>query len=75
MDSASEGEYLPRYGYSEDNVSDPPTDAELDTAFGAPASVYRTFMGLLNDNGDGSDIYICVTDGTSWFYSKYTKAL
>jgi hypothetical protein len=37
-------------GWAEDNVSSPPTDAELDTAFGTPAAVGEGFVALLDDN-------------------------
>ena len=60
-----------------DNVSDPPTDAELDMAFGAPATVGAGFVGVLDDNDGGTDVYIVFTTGTDaeWFYVKGTKAL
>jgi hypothetical protein len=63
--------------YSTDNVADPPTDAELDTAFGDPTTVGSGFIGVLDDNNAGTDCYICWTTGTAgeWFYVKGTKAV
>lgn len=63
--------------YSTNNVADPPTDAELDTAFGDPTVVGSGFVGILDDNDLGTDCYICWTTGTAgeWFYVKGTKAV
>lgn len=56
------------------NVSNPPTDAQLDTAFGTPATVGGGFLALLDDNGDGSNFYIVASDGTNWWHAAMTKA-
>lgn len=58
------------------NVSDPPTDAELDSIFGTPASLGRGFIGLIDDNSAevSGDIWLCVTTDNSWFYLSMTKA-
>jgi hypothetical protein len=61
--------------YSTDNVSNPPTDAQLDTAFGTPASVGSGFVGIVNDNNAGTDEYLCWSDGTNWFYATGVKAV
>lgn len=58
-----------------DNVSSPPTDAELDTAFGQPSTVGAGFVGIVNDNAAGTAEYICWSDGTNWFYAAGTKAV
>ena len=62
--------------YAVDDVADPPTDAQLDTAFGDPTTVGSGFVGILDDNDGGTDCYICWTTGTAgeWFYTKGTKA-
>lgn len=57
-----------------DDVTDPPTDAELDTAFGAPATVGAGFVGILDDNNGGVDVWLVYTDGASWFYLQGTTA-
>lgn len=63
--------------YATDDVADPPTDAELDAAFGDPTVVGAGFIGVLDDNDAGTDCYICWTTGTAgeWFYVKGTKAV
>lgn len=60
---------------SNDDVSTPPTDAELDTAFGTPATVGFGFVGVLNDNGADSNAYLCFSTGSSWFYAVGTLAI
>ena len=60
---------------SDDDTSNPPTDAELDTAFGTPATVGDGFMAVLDDNGAGSNVYLVVSDGTNWWYATLTKAV
>jgi hypothetical protein len=61
--------------YSINNVSNPPTDAQLDTAFGQPNVVGAGFVGVLNDNNDGVNEYIVTSDGTSWWYQLMTKTI
>jgi hypothetical protein len=56
------------------NYSDPPTDAELDAAFGTPATLGRGFIALLDDNDADTDGYIVWTTDASWYYIKATKA-
>lgn len=57
------------------NVHDTaPTNAELTTSFGTPASLGRGFIGTVDD-ADGNLInYICWTSDASWYYLKGTKA-
>ncbi len=62
------------HNYSAANVTNPPTDAELDTAFGAPADVGAGFVGVLNDNGAGANVWLAASDGTNWWYVAMTKA-
>ncbi len=66
---------VPPLTYDESNISNPPTDAELDTAFGAPATVGKGFMAVVNDAGGGSNFYIAVSDGTNWWQTAMTKAV
>lgn len=61
--------------FSNANVSDPPSDAELDAAFGTPATVGAGFLAVIDDNGGDTDVRIVASNGTSWWYSaKLTKA-
>lgn len=58
------------------NVSDPPTDAELDSAFGQPADLPDGFVGVVNDNNAGINIWIVrVIGGFWWYHPKLTKAV
>lgn len=56
------------------NVTNPPTDAELDSAFGTGASAGTGFIGTLNDNGSGTAAFLVFSDGTNWWYLAGTKA-
>ena len=58
-----------------DNVSDPPTDAELDTAFGTPATVGEGFVGLVDDGNAEATIWLCAAIGSTWWYEELTKAV
>lgn len=60
--------------YSAANVTNPPTDAELDTAFGTPATVGAGFTGVLNDAGAGANVWLVASDGTNWWYVALTQA-
>lgn len=57
------------------DVSNPPTDAELDAAFGTPATVGAGFTALLDDAGGDSNVYLVMSNGTSWWYAAMTKAV
>lgn len=69
---------VPEWGataeYSTANVTNPPTDAELDSTFGTPATVGAGFLGVVNDNNGGTNEYLCWSDGANWFYVTGTKA-
>lgn len=54
------------------DTANPPTQAELVTAFGAAATAGAGFIGYLNDAGGGTNTYICTSDGTNWFYVLMT---
>jgi hypothetical protein len=56
------------------DVSNPPTDAQLDAIFGSPAQVGNGFMRIIDDAGAGSNEYIIWSDGSNWFYATGTKA-
>jgi len=60
-----------------DDVLVVPSDADLDTAFGTPATVGSGFIGILDDNDAGTAVWICYTTGTDaeWFYIQGTKAV
>lgn len=66
-----------RTAFSTDNVSDPPSDAEIDTAFGEPGTVGAGFIGIIDDNGGGvdGDVWLCVSTGSKWFTVGMTEAV
>ena len=58
-----------------DDVSNPPTDAELDTAFGTPAALGAGFVGLVNDGGADTTVWLAMSTGAKWFYASMTEAV
>ena len=58
-----------------DNTANPPTDAQLDSAFGTPATVGTGFLAILDDNAAGANVYLCASDGTNWWHVALTKAV
>ena len=56
------------------DISNPPTDAELDAAFGTPAEVGPGFLRLLDDNAAGSALYLIASDGANWWTFAASKA-
>jgi hypothetical protein len=58
------------------NVNDTtPTAAELTTSFGTPASVGSGFVGVVKDADADTNCFVVVSNGTSYFYLKFTKAV
>ena len=57
------------------NISNPPTDAELDAIFGDPDDVGAGYVVLINDAGAGANEYLVWSDGSSWWYATGTKAI
>ncbi len=57
------------------NVSNPPTDAELDSAFGTPGTVGEAFLGVVNDNNANTNQYLCIPCGSVWFTYAGTLAV
>jgi hypothetical protein len=56
-------------------LSDPPTEAELEAAFGSPAT-YSGLVGLVSDTTSGSaKSYLIYSDGTAYRYLAFTEAL
>lgn len=69
------GGVVDRLSVSTANVSNPPTDAELDTTFGTPNVVGTGFVRLLDDAGADSNVYLIVSNGVSWWHVALTKAV
>lgn len=59
---------------STDNVSNPPTEAQIITAFGTAATVGSGFIGIIDDTAGHTNEYLCWSDGTKWFYVTGTLA-
>ncbi len=57
------------------DVSNPPTDAELDSLFGIPADVGDGRIVLLNDAGGASNEYLIWSDGLHWWHATGTKSI
>lgn len=60
--------------YSTDNVSNPLTLAQINSIFGYPYDVGNGFVGIIDDNGEGINFYMCVAMGNNWWYTALTKA-
>jgi len=52
-----------------------PIISELETAFGTASSVGSGFVGVIKDANADSNCYLVISNGTSYFYLKFTKAL
>lgn len=63
-----------RTKYSIANTANPPTIAELTSAFGTPSDLGSGFIGILNDADGGVNEYIVWTDATNWFHVAGVKA-
>ena len=61
--------------FSVADVSTPPTDAELDTAFGTPASLGRGFIAFVDDAAAETNVYLVGTTATAWWHVALTKAV
>lgn len=61
--------------YQEAATSSPPTDAQLDAAFGDPADLHNGFIGILKNTSLGTSYWLVwVVDGV-WAYEEGTKAV
>ena len=57
------------------DVSDPPTDAELDVLWTSPAAVGIGWWTFLLDSNTGGPLYRIVSDGANWWYGALTMAV
>jgi hypothetical protein len=51
------------------DVADPPTQTNMDDAFGNAAAGNKGMIGVINDANGGANIWICASDGANWFYA------
>lgn len=59
---------------SDANVSSPPTDAELDSEFGTPATVGDGFEAVIDDGGAGTTVWRVTALNGKWWYVSLTEA-
>jgi len=55
-------------------VTNPPTAAELTAEFGTPVTVGAGFTVCIDNNGVGTHVYTCISDGTNWWTFTGTVA-
>lgn len=60
-------------GISTANTSNPPTQAELVSAFGAASSTGAGYLTVLDDNNAHTNVYLILNDGSSYWYAAMTK--
>lgn len=53
------------------DVSNPPTDAQLDSIFGTPAALGRGACFMVDDNIGVTALYLVCTNDTSWGYLQF----
>jgi hypothetical protein len=53
-----------------------PTDAQITSALGMTAAVAgKNYTRIIKDTSGSGLIYLCISDGTSWMYIKFTIAV
>ncbi len=55
------------------DVASPPTQANMVTAFGTAAAGGNGFIGIINDANTDTAMWICVSNGTNWWYTAMVK--
>jgi len=60
-------------GMADYAAANPPSDGNLDAAFGAPATLVEGFVGILWGSSS-SKSYICWVQDSDWYYIEGTKA-
>jgi len=56
------------------NLSNPPTQAELDAAYGTAASNGAGYTVYVDENNNNNNVYMIISTGTSWHIFESTKA-
>lgn len=59
---------------SVDDVADPPTAANMATAFGAPSAATNGMIGVINDADAGLNVWLCVGANEAWYYAAKLTA-
>jgi hypothetical protein len=60
--------------YSAISVSNPPTQSEINAAFGDPSVAGAGYIGFINNNGTSTNNYLTMSDGEFWWFSSLTKS-
>ena len=58
--------------FSDDNTANPPTQAQLVTAFGVAADRGAGYIGILDDNAGNANVYLAASNGVRWWYVALT---
>lgn len=59
------------YDFSNQNVADPPSQADANAAFGATAAQLRDgWSGIIDDNGAGTDVWLAISKNDTWHFVK-----
>lgn len=61
--------------YSEADISNPPTENELISAFGSPSTDQRGKGYIVNDAGNANNFYLCLADGGHWWYLPFSRTV
>lgn len=61
--------------YNESVFDDPPTEAQLTSEFGNPATIGANFAAIINNGGLSSNVYYVVSTGDSWWILTMTQAV
>lgn len=72
--SGGDRDFPIRLQHDTTDVSNPPTDAELDAIYGTPATVGAGFFDSIDDNAGGANVYLVLSDGANWWTWAGTKA-
>ena len=60
---------------STNNVSNPPTAAEITAAFDSPANLSDGWAGIIDDNNAVTTVWLVTVVSGSWFYELLIKAV
>jgi hypothetical protein len=55
------------------DVASPPTQANMDSAFGDSAAGNSGMVALINDNNADTAMWLCASNGANWWYVAMTK--
>ena len=68
-------ENLRIFRLSDNNVSSPPTAAQIAAALGTPSVLRDGFAGIIDDNGAGVTVWLCIVKNEEWWFEQLTKSV